>query len=198
MNMNELNPEEYLTMGVPLRAADDSRAAERVELQAAYGLERKPDPVLDALAAEAVAHLGFMAAGFNLLDENRDQFFIGLAYRDGQPKEDLSDRFMSRHKGGCKDLVCRTGARGATGLGLDNLNRFAHFNNNPVIEELGVVCYLGAQLIIPELVPEPTLPPLGTFFAIDDAEHDLKQSHVDYAKGMASRGVGHIMIRQCQ
>ncbi|MFD0318520.1 GAF domain-containing protein [Streptomyces flavalbus] len=144
-----------------LLTPDDKDAPARVRRLRHLGLGERPEPALDAFAAWLAGHTEAPYAMVNFPDE-RGQFFAGLhtpvagpVVRDDGTRP-LIGRYLPRDHGFCPHVVVRRKA-----LVLEDVRDYPRFAGNPVVDEFGVRCYLGAPLI------DSTGMVLGTLSVVD-------------------------------
>ncbi|MFD7458103.1 MULTISPECIES: GAF domain-containing protein [unclassified Streptomyces] len=130
-----------------LLTPEDKEAPARTLRLRGLGLGERPEPALDAFAAQLAAHTGAPYAMVNFLHEH-GQFFAGLrapaagpAGPDGGPRP-VVGRHLPRDHGFCPHVVARRKA-----LVLEDVRDYPRFAGNPVVDEFGIRSYLGAPLI---------------------------------------------------
>lgn len=135
-------------VGRLLLTPEDRDAPERTLRLRRMGLGERPDPDLDAFADRLADLIGAPYAMVNFIDVD-GQFFAGLhapprARHSSErpvPRPEFG-RAMARDHGFCPHVVVRRRA-----LALEDVRDFPRFAGNPVVDEFGIRCYLGAPLI---------------------------------------------------
>ncbi|MFE1024085.1 GAF domain-containing protein [Streptomyces sp. NPDC058818] len=134
-------------VGRLLLTPEDREAPARVRRLRRLGLAERPDPALDAYAAQ-LAHVAEAPyAMVNFLVEG-GQFFAGLRVPEiapvtrGDGTSPEFARVQPRDHGFCPHVVVRRKA-----LVLEDVRDYPRFAGNPVVDEFGIRSYLGAPLI---------------------------------------------------
>ena len=170
-------------------------AAERAARHRQLGLASVPDGRFDAFAQKIVESTGALAAMVNFVGDQRMYFAGSASKTDLEPGEPvfLGDpgREMGLDHGFCPHVVARRKA-----LVLDDVYAYPRFAGNPVVDELGVRCYVGAPLID----DDGTV--IGTVCAVDPTPHSGPEyvgwgkRGLDAIKQVASEVVDEIRVRR--
>ncbi|MEU6534875.1 GAF domain-containing protein [Streptomyces sp. NPDC047000] len=163
-----------------LLTPEDREAPARARRLRELGLGRHADPALDAYADRLAELGGAPYAMVNFIDEEQ-QFFAGLRipYAGTAVKADGTrpelGRGQPRDHGFCPHVVVRRHA-----LVLEDVRDYPRFAGNPVVDEYGILSYLGAPLI------DSTGMVLGTVCVADVRPRAWGRSGLDTIKATAA------------
>lgn len=171
-----------------LLTPQDTEAPARTGRLRRLGLGEQPEPALDAFADRLAEVTGAPYAMVNFLDAQR-QFFAGLhvppggrAARGGKP---AVGRLLPREYGYCPHVVARRKA-----LVLEDVADYPRFAGNPVVDEYGIRCYLGAPLI------DATGMVLGTVCVADLTPRPWGRAGLETIKATAADLAGQLQLRE--
>lgn len=189
MNSN-IDPAEYLHADAPMNLPADPLAEQRMALVAKYGFAPVPDPYLDAIARKVVAELpGIDMAGVNRLDDDRGQFFTGMAILGQEDAPDRSSRCMTPEQGACSTFITRQPVKGRTAVAFNDLLDFPLFATNDMVTKFEKRTYIAALIMPPEEIA------LGTVWGIGPKPQRWGQAHLDFMKQQAWMVMEYLMDR---
>ncbi|MER7190515.1 GAF domain-containing protein [Streptomyces flaveolus] len=167
-------------VGRLLLTPEDREAPARVRRLRRLGLAERPDPALDAFAANLAVLVEAPYAMVNFLVEG-GQFFAGLRVPDvppvrrGDGTSPEFGRVQPRDHGFCPHVVVRRKA-----LVLEDVRDYPRFAGNAVVDEFGIHSYLGAPLI------DSTGTVLGTVSAADVRPRTWGRAGLETVKSSAA------------
>jgi hypothetical protein len=187
---DDVDPQEYLHMEPPLTIPADPLAAQRMALADKYGFAKVPDAYFDTLAHEFMAGLpGIDMAGVNRLDDERNQFFTGVAILGATEEPTLADRCMTPFQGACSTFITREPVKGRTAIAFNDLLDFPLFASNDMVTKFGKRTYIAGLIMPPEGIP------LGTVWGIGPDPQRWQQRHLDFAKQQAAKAMQYLRER---
>lgn len=186
----DIDPQEYLHMEPPLTIPADPFAAQRLELAVKYGFEAVPTDYFDMLSQEVVAELpGIDMAGVNRLDDERNQFFPGMAVLGADEAPGPDDRCMTPFQGACSTFITREPVKGRTAIAFNDLLDFPLFATNDMVTKFEKRTYIAGLIMPPEGIP------LGTVWGIGPEPGKWQQRHLDFMKVQAEKAMQYLVER---
>ena len=158
-------------------------AAEAARLQALYRtrlLDSPPEAVFDRLTRLVCRLLHVPVALFSLVDAER-QFF--------KSNQGLADPWATQRQTPLSHSFCRYQIALQQPLAVDDAREHPILRNNPAIEELGVVAYLGVPLYTPDGYV------IGSLCAIDHHPHAWSSDELDSLSELSTLVMHEIELR---